>query len=529
MSRGRVGHALLTTAAVVCAIVLAPAAFADSNARIVRLSYVDGNVQVDRGGGVGFETAYLNQPVIQGTRVWTKDDGRAEIEFEGRSTVRLAPGTYVAVEELGMRDSGDRYSMVEVQEGTVYVNFDRHHNDEFRVTVSGREIRFTNSARIRLTVDRSSARIAIFKGSVEVPAAGRVLDGRKGETLTLDLTDPAHYGLTKEVAPEDFDDWDRERDAYDNQYASRGGGYSGYDAAYSYGISDLNYWGGYSYIPGYGTLWQPYGIGPGWDPFMDGAWVWYPGYGYMWVSAYPWGWMPYRYGTWIYAGNYGWCWRPATYWNTWYPVTVVQNAPVTYHQPAPPPVVAGGGGVNPAPGTKIAPKTLIIGHGPVTAFPRFGPRGNPIPGTRPVVMPAAGGTTVPAAGKAGATTTTKSGTGVVTMPAAQPRGRVVEEIGTPDRPSGFSPHTSTPGTTTSHPVTTAPSGGPAATSPAVAPVQHAPSAPAPHPAPPHTTAPPPSPKMFESRSSFGGGEHMASGGMSHTSSSGSTSSASHHH
>ena len=67
------------------------------------------------------------------------------------------------------------------------------------------------------------------------------------------------------------------------------------------GFSDLNYYGGYTNFPGYGMLWQPYFTGVGWNPFMDGAWSFYPGMGYMWASAYPWGWMPYYYGNWLYA------------------------------------------------------------------------------------------------------------------------------------------------------------------------------------------------------------------------------------
>ena len=53
-------------------------------------------------------------------------------------------------------------------------------------------------------------------------------------------------------------------------------------------------------MPGYGMMWQPYLVGAGWDPFMNGAWMWYPGAGYAWISSYPWGWTPYRYGSWTY-------------------------------------------------------------------------------------------------------------------------------------------------------------------------------------------------------------------------------------
>jgi hypothetical protein len=58
---------------------LAFPSFADSQARIVRLSEVDGDVQIDRNSGQGYEKAFLNLPVTQGTKLRTGADGRAEI------------------------------------------------------------------------------------------------------------------------------------------------------------------------------------------------------------------------------------------------------------------------------------------------------------------------------------------------------------------------------------------------------------------------------------------------------------------
>jgi hypothetical protein len=92
-------------------------------------------------------------------------------------------------------------------------------------------------------------------------------------------------------------------------------------------MSDLNYYGGFMYIPGYGNVWQPYFLDASWSPYQDGGWSYYPGYGYMWVSAYPWGWMPYRYGSWQFFPGYGWAWVPGNSWNTWVPVTPVVNPP----------------------------------------------------------------------------------------------------------------------------------------------------------------------------------------------------------
>ncbi|HEV2022133.1 MAG TPA: FecR family protein, partial [Terriglobales bacterium] len=362
MKFGRVGLALLTAAALVAGV-LPPKALADSNARIVRLSYVDGEAQIDRRDGRGFEHAFLNMPLGPGTRVSTRDDARAEIEFEDMSTVRLTPGTLVETQSLDLRSSGAKYTLVDLQDGTAYFNIRKRDDDnDFRVTTGRREFSLTRAARFRLRVDRSQVVLAVFAGEIEVVGEGGHLTVRKNETLTLDLDDPARYFLAKGVSSDRYDDWDQERDEYRDRYANVGN-YRGYSSAYSYGVSDLNYWGSYTNISGYGYMWRPNYYGVNWNPYANGAWYWYPGYGYIWVSAYPWGWMPFRYGNWYYIGGHGWCWRPGNQWHHWSPVVAVHNPPPGHLMPTPPP-----------PTGRRDP--VVVGHGPATILPPedLGPR-----------------------------------------------------------------------------------------------------------------------------------------------------------
>ena len=60
-------HAMVLTA-LACALLGLPA-MADSQVRIVRLSDVQGGVQIDKNSGLGFENAFLNLPVTQGKQV----------------------------------------------------------------------------------------------------------------------------------------------------------------------------------------------------------------------------------------------------------------------------------------------------------------------------------------------------------------------------------------------------------------------------------------------------------------------------
>src|SRR5579863_3331154 len=111
---------LLTAAA--CALLALPA-LADSQARIVRLSDVQGSVQINKNTGMGFENAFLNLPITQGAQVSTHDRGRAEIEFEDGSSLRLTPNTTVEFSTLGLSDAGQRISVINLVDGMAYVDW----------------------------------------------------------------------------------------------------------------------------------------------------------------------------------------------------------------------------------------------------------------------------------------------------------------------------------------------------------------------------------------------------------------------
>ena len=126
-SLSRSNLVLLTAAA--CALLALPA-LADSQARIVRLSDVQGSVQINKNTGLGFENAFLNLPITQGTQIRTHDRARAEVEFEDGSTLRLTPNTTVEFSSLGLSDAGKRMSVMNLVEGMAYVNWLGKSGDE---------------------------------------------------------------------------------------------------------------------------------------------------------------------------------------------------------------------------------------------------------------------------------------------------------------------------------------------------------------------------------------------------------------
>jgi hypothetical protein len=348
------GFGRVLLAATVCTLLALPA-FAGSQARIVRLSDVQGSVQIDKNTGMGFESAFVNLPITQGTQLKTQDRGRAEIEFEDGSTIRLTPNSTIEFSTLSANDAGKHISAINLTGGMAYVNWIGKTGDQLSLNFSSEKLTLDREAHFRVDTLTDRANLAVFKGDVSVEGpSGAVAVGKK-KTATFNTTDSDKSTVADNIAAAPLDSWDKDAIAYHEHYAST----KNNPSPYGYGASDMSYYGSYSNVSGYGMMWQPFFTGVGWDPFMDGAWSWYPGSGYMFVSAYPWGWTPYRYGNWISVPGRGWMWQPGGF-NSWMAVPHVNGAALSH--PLVPPVgsvntVAVGKG---GPVSTMAPSRMVL-------------------------------------------------------------------------------------------------------------------------------------------------------------------------
>jgi len=349
--------AIVVLVAVFVVFAFSVPARAESQARIVRLSDVHGDVEMDKNSGAGYEKAFLNLPVTQGALLRTLNDGRAEVEFEDGSALRLTPNTTVEFKTLALAD-GKHISELNLTNGKAYLNWLGKSGDALTLNFSREKVTLLHSAHFRVETSTALVEVAVFKGDVEVVSPGGSLDLGKKKTATFDPANADKGALAKDFAQDAYDDWDKQASAYHDTYARNN------STPYGYGYSDLSYYGSFSNVAGYGSLWQPYFTGVGWDPFMDGAWSSYPGFGFLWVSAYPWGWMPYNYGNWIFVPGAGWMWQPGG-WNGWNGTPRFVGTPPQrgFRAPTPPTtpgktVVVGGGG-RVLTGTPLHGTTLI--------------------------------------------------------------------------------------------------------------------------------------------------------------------------
>jgi hypothetical protein len=312
MSIRRLSVAVLLPACL--ALISQPAGAQDySYARVVRLSLVDGSVQVLRPEAEGWEDGLVNLPIRQGYTISTAY-GRAEIEFESGATARLAEHSTLEFTELALAD-GNRLTRMLLQRGTAtfYANLSR--NDVFEVSTPHLSLDVPGNARFRVDALDWGTMVSTLKGEVNVNSSAGPYRVTKGQTLTFNpgAAEPALLTRNREL-----DDWDRWVAGREETITTASSNSLQYvNSSVRYGLADLSNYGGWFFDASHGYVWQPWGYSGGWSPYLQGRWMYVNSVGWTWVSFEPWGWLPYHYGRWILTHR-GWAWIPGGF-GRWHP------------------------------------------------------------------------------------------------------------------------------------------------------------------------------------------------------------------
>jgi hypothetical protein len=266
--------------------------------RIARLSYVEGKVSFQHTDEVEWTAASINMALQPGDRIYTGDNGRAEIEFDDGSVLRMAERADVEI--LTMNEQ-----LIQVKVLIGLCSLTSRGSVQFEVATPAAAFTTLEKGSYRFDIAENGDSDGIVrKGAMEAvnnKFSRRVISG---EVLHV----PAAEGSTEVLARYDqrdaWDEWNDRRNAEAVVTESRR-----YIADTVYiGMSDLDRYGQWTSIAGYGPAWVP-SVSLGWYPYWEGRWQYRPLWGWTWVSYEPWGWLPYHYGRWHYAST-GWCWLP---------------------------------------------------------------------------------------------------------------------------------------------------------------------------------------------------------------------------
>jgi ferric-dicitrate binding protein FerR (iron transport regulator) len=304
-----------------------------ADTRAIRLSSAEGQVQVVQDGQVIADPAYSNLPLFEGSQILTGNDGRAEIQLEDGSVARLSPNTTLTISVLqqqgtdtrttGTGTTGTRTEMV-LNGGLAYFEL-QPSTAEHSLRVYYGQTGFTATAFsvVRISEDTPPGDLAVLSGNVHLERGDNLqLDIHGGESLSLDASDLNQYNLAESIQPDSWDSWNSDRDqVLNSQVADKTAASNSLGNYQDVGLSDLDANGNWYNVPGQGYIWSPYEAqsgGGAWDPYGYGHWVYYPRFGYVWVSGYGWGYAPFQCGLWNFYDNFGWGWAPGNGCNPWW-------------------------------------------------------------------------------------------------------------------------------------------------------------------------------------------------------------------
>ena len=273
----------------------------DPPGRVARLSYSVGSVSFQPGGEGDWVQAVNNRPLTTGDNLWADKDSRAELQT-GSTSIRMDSETSLTLLELD-----DRTTQLKLSQGSIMVRV-RHLDDEDHFEIDTPNLAFqiqrTGEYRIDVNADGTETDARVWHGRGEATGGGESYVVVADQLARFTGTDQLNHEIDQIPDRDDFDNFAFQRDQREDHAES-----SNYISPEMTGAADLDEYGHWRYAAGYGPVWAPTEVGPGWAPYRYGHWVWVEPWGWSWVEDEPWGFAPFHYGRWAFVES-SWCWVP---------------------------------------------------------------------------------------------------------------------------------------------------------------------------------------------------------------------------
>lgn len=293
------------------AVLLLPVYAHSATLGSVRISFLEGDVQMRTTEAGDWVPAAVNTPLDEGDELWVPEGGRMEFQLNTGTSVRLDQNSALQILTLE-RTSSQFY----LSQGHMYVDHNAARGNVIQFDTPVSSLRAYDRSVFRVDVPDRFTDVSVFKGSVD--AEGRDGKTRVNAGRTLTLGEGREAELAPVGRPDVWQNWNTERD---RRFASRKDSYRYLPEELRAYSSDLDDSGRWVQVREYGYVWTPRTVSADWAPYRTGRWMWRGG-DYVWVSSEPWGWTPYHYGRWASLPRIGWFWVPPrrreVYWGPGY-------------------------------------------------------------------------------------------------------------------------------------------------------------------------------------------------------------------
>ncbi len=274
----------------------------DPPGRVGRLNYSQGSISFRPAGEDDWVTAVPNRPMVTGDDLWADDNSRAEVHI-GSTALRLGEKTGIT-----FLDIDDHSAQIRLAQGSLIMRV-RHLDDDDNYEVDTPNIAFTlrqpGEYRLDVSADGNQTVVTVWHGRGRATGGGLSYTVVAGQAATF-TGDEQHldYDLGQVPRQDGFDQWASERDDREDRADS-----ANYVSREMTGYEDLDQYGDWTYVAGYGPCWRPRAVVVGWAPYRYGHWAYIGPWGWTWVEDEPWGFAPFHYGRWAFVSS-GWFWVP---------------------------------------------------------------------------------------------------------------------------------------------------------------------------------------------------------------------------
>ncbi|MGD2295904.1 MAG: FecR domain-containing protein, partial [Candidatus Aminicenantes bacterium] len=275
-----------------------------------RLTFVKGDVFIERAGDMGYEEGVVNLPIVEGDKLGTRE-GRAEIHFGHKNYIRI--NSHTQVDFVGLPRRGDDTIKLNLLSGSLFLRMSYIDEDmSFGVHTPDGSFYLVEEGLYRFNVkENRETELLVYEGAVEAAGEEGSLLVESEQKLIVSngyfSSDPVSFYARLD---DSFSEWNKERDDLHLRPAKSNYLPSELDE-YEEELADNGRW---VYERPYGYVWVPYVVHHVWRPYHYGRWCWYPFIGWTWVSYDPWGWCVTHYGRWHWRWNLGWYWIPTRVW-----------------------------------------------------------------------------------------------------------------------------------------------------------------------------------------------------------------------
>jgi hypothetical protein len=216
-------------------------------------------VQIAQGGQLLADPALVNTPLFEGMQVLTSEDGRAELEFDDGSVIRLSPDSSLMLTVL-RGDGGSGSAEIELSSGLGYFELQGGSaGNQTRVRFGDAVVTASGFTVLRVNLDNPPGELAVFSGNAHLERGRSVaLDLHGGQSVTLNASDPVQYLLAESIEPDSWDTWNSDRDqSLTALAATRTGAANSLPESNNPAWNDLDANGNWYNVPGTGSVWSP--------------------------------------------------------------------------------------------------------------------------------------------------------------------------------------------------------------------------------------------------------------------------------